>query len=117
MIREEYRNYILEEMARVFLGTQSEELQNLESYRWSRGALIYVDPATLTGDQGNVCECGTVYIGQRGCSVDIRIKEHQRHIRLEHPDKSAIAENSIKNGVFRDVTPCLSCKNRHFGGT
>jgi hypothetical protein len=23
----------------------------------------------------------------------------------------------LKNGVFWDVTPCGSCKNRHFGGT
>jgi hypothetical protein len=43
-------------------------------------------------------ECGRVYIGQAGRSVDIRLKEHQRHIRLEHPDKSAIAEHSIDQG-------------------
>jgi hypothetical protein len=24
---------------------------------------------------------------------------------------------TMKNGVFRDVTPCGSCKNRWFGGT
>jgi hypothetical protein len=24
---------------------------------------------------------------------------------------------TVKNGVFWDVTPCGSCKNRHFGGT
>jgi hypothetical protein len=30
--------------------------------------------------------------------VDIRIKEHQRHIRLDHPDKSAVAEHSIDQG-------------------
>jgi hypothetical protein len=24
---------------------------------------------------------------------------------------------SVKNGVFWDVTPCGSCKNRRFGGT
>jgi hypothetical protein len=23
----------------------------------------------------------------------------------------------LKNGVFWDVTPCVSCKNRRFGGT
>jgi hypothetical protein len=44
------------------------------------------------------CECGRVYIGQTGSSVDIRLKEHQRHIRLKHPDKSAIAEHSIDQG-------------------
>jgi hypothetical protein len=30
---------------------------------------------------------------------------HRRHI------------TSLKNGVFWDVTPCGSCKNRRFGGT
>jgi hypothetical protein len=39
------------------------------------------------------CECGRVYTGQTGRSVDIRLMEHQRHIRLEHPDKSAVAEH------------------------
>jgi hypothetical protein len=44
------------------------------------------------------CECGKVYIGQTGCSLDIRLKEHQHHIWLEHPDKSAVAEHSINQG-------------------
>jgi hypothetical protein len=43
-------------------------------------------------------ECGRVYIGQTGRSVDIRLKEHPRHIRLEHPDKSAVAEHIIVQG-------------------
>jgi UV DNA damage repair endonuclease len=43
-------------------------------------------------------QCGSVYIGQTGRSVDIRLKEHQRHVRLEHPDKSAVAEHSIDQG-------------------
>jgi hypothetical protein len=38
------------------------------------------------------CECGRVYIGQTGPSVDIRLKEHQWRIRLGHLDKSAIAD-------------------------
>jgi hypothetical protein len=36
------------------------------------------------------CECGKVYIGQTGRSVGARLKEHQRHIHLEHPDKSGV---------------------------
>jgi hypothetical protein len=44
------------------------------------------------------CECGRVYIGQTGHSVDIRLKELQWHIRLEHLDKSAIAEHNIDQG-------------------
>jgi hypothetical protein len=30
--------------------------------------------------------------------VDARLKEHQRHIRLEHPDVSAVAEHSVDLG-------------------
>jgi hypothetical protein len=44
------------------------------------------------------CECGRVYIGQTGRSVNIRLKEHQQHIRIEHPEKSAVAEHSIDQG-------------------
>jgi hypothetical protein len=38
------------------------------------------------------CECGRVYtsIGQSGRSVQLCIKEHNRHIRLVQPDKSAV---------------------------
>jgi hypothetical protein len=42
-----------------------------------------------------LCECGRVYIGQSGRSIQIRIKEHNRHIRLPQPDKSAVAEHNI----------------------
>jgi hypothetical protein len=34
------------------------------------------------------CECGKVYIGQTGRSVDKRLKEHRRHVRFEHPNVS-----------------------------
>ena len=33
------------------------------------------------------CKCGTVYVGQSSRSIDIHIKEHERHIRLVHPNK------------------------------
>ena len=42
------------------------------------------------------CECGKVYVGQSGRrSIQIRIKEHNRHIRLAQTDKSAVAEHSV----------------------
>jgi hypothetical protein len=41
------------------------------------------------------CECGRVYIGQSGRFI--RIKEHNRLIRLAKPDKSAVAEHSINH--------------------
>jgi hypothetical protein len=37
------------------------------------------------------CECGEVYIGQTGRSIEARCKEHLRHIRLEQPEESAVA--------------------------
>jgi hypothetical protein len=61
------------------------------------------------------CECGQVYIGQTGRSVDTRLKEHQRHIRLEHLDKSAVAEHSINSGhrIELQNTIILSTKPRY----
>jgi hypothetical protein len=61
------------------------------------------------------CECGQVYIGQTGRYIDTRIKEHHRHIRLAHPDKSAVAEHSISQGhpVQLQDTKILSNKSRY----
>ena len=36
-----------------------------------------------------------VYIGQSVRSIHLRLKEHDRHIRLAQPDKSAVAEHSF----------------------
>ena len=44
-----------------------------------------------------LCECGRVYIGQSGRSIQTRIKEHNRHIRLAQPDKSVVVEHSINH--------------------
>jgi hypothetical protein len=41
------------------------------------------------------CNCGTVYIGQSGRPIHLRLKEHDRHIRLAQPEKSAVAEHSF----------------------
>jgi len=43
------------------------------------------------------CECSKVYIGQSGRSIQLRIKEHERHIRLVQPDKLAAAEHSFNH--------------------
>jgi hypothetical protein len=44
------------------------------------------------------CECGKVYIGQTGRSIEARCKEHMRHIWLNQPEKSAVVEHSINTG-------------------
>jgi hypothetical protein len=44
------------------------------------------------------CECGKVYIGQTGRSIETRCKEHMRDIRLDQPEKTEVAEHSINTG-------------------
>jgi hypothetical protein len=43
------------------------------------------------------CECGKVYIGQSGRTIQIRFKEHERHVRLAQTEKSAVAEHSYNH--------------------
>jgi hypothetical protein len=61
------------------------------------------------------CECGKVYIGQTGRSIDTRLKEHKRHIRLEYPDKSAVAQHSFhqEHRIHFNCTSILSTKTRY----
>ena len=43
------------------------------------------------------CECGKVYIGQTGRTVRERISEHERGLRMQYFDKSAVAQHSLEN--------------------
>ena len=64
------------------------------------------------GIYSNPCECGRVYIGQSSRSIQLRIKEHNMHVRMAQPDKSAVAEHSIKHHHIIKVhdTKLLSAK-------
>jgi len=58
-----------------------------------------VDPAKQDGVVYRIpCECGNVYIGETGRSMQERIKEHDRDIRLTRTHTSAVSEHANKTG-------------------
>ncbi len=44
-----------------------------------------------------ICTCGSMYIGETGRDLNVRLKEHKDSTRLGHLDKSAIANHAWEN--------------------
>jgi hypothetical protein len=62
-------------------------------------------------------ECGLVYNGQTCRSTKTRVKQYHLHIRLEHPDKSAVAEHgiSLDRLIQLQDSGTISTKSRNMG--
>jgi hypothetical protein len=66
-----------------------------------------------------------LHVGLRvhtGCAViydlyDVLFRWGQIRDVINHVKFEVFTVVTMKNGVFWDVTPCGSCKNRRFGGT
>jgi hypothetical protein len=52
----------------------------------------------ITGVYCVPCECGKVYVGQTGRSIETRCKEHMRHIHLGQSEKFTMAEHRFDTG-------------------
>jgi hypothetical protein len=44
--------------------------------------------------------------------IYVKFQKEEKIVRFE-----VFTAVTMKNGAFWDVTPCGSCKNRHFGGS
>ncbi len=70
-----------------------------------RSYLVRPKDALEPGKQDGVeykipCECGKVYIGETWRTMQDRIKEHYRDIRLAHTQTSAVSGTQTKRGIF-----------------
>jgi hypothetical protein len=45
------------------------------------------------------------------------LQDFINYIKVSHVRVEVFTAVTMKNGVFWDVMPCGSCKNRRFGGT
>jgi hypothetical protein len=60
-----------------------------------------------------VTECNKVFLDQVSCDCPLFLQLYE----LGQLTVYYMELNTIENGIFWDVMPCGSCKNRRFGGT
>jgi hypothetical protein len=67
-----------------------------------RNKLVHFKPKSDTPTKGMIykipCECGKVYIGETGRTLDTRLQEHKRSVQKRDPDISKLAEHAITMG-------------------
>jgi hypothetical protein len=49
-------------------------------------------------------ECGKVYVGQTGRSIEAKCKEHMRHVHLKQHDKPVVAKHNFNTGHCIDFS-------------
>lgn len=73
-------------------------------------------PLSSAGVYKIPCSCGKVYIGETGRTVNTRMKEHERDVRLKHVTQSALAEHNLETGhrILFDKTTTLATTTSYF---
>jgi len=73
-------------------------------------------PLSSAGVYKIPCSCGKVNIGETERMVNIRMKEHQRDVRLKHITQSALSEHNIEIGhqILFDKTSTIATTTSYF---
>ncbi|KAJ7316438.1 hypothetical protein JRQ81_002600 [Phrynocephalus forsythii] len=87
----------------------------IQQMLWS--AKDKMNPFATAGVYQIPCSCGQVDIGTTKCKIQTRIREHERHCRLKPPEKSAVAEHTLKQMgheiLFQDTEVLVNTTNHY----